>query len=771
MKLKPIKLIPVFVCAGALSIVCLLYALSARCPGFDFFQRLEWMTYDLRVRRAAALSPAIVDNLGFVQINDDTIAVLSYGLLGTNLQAGLYWPRHIYGRVVRELARQGAKGVALDTVFGELRPDHPRVPLPNGGTMESDQFFALQLKEASNVVLAATKDLVPPIKFRANALALGDISNEPDADGVLRRVKAVQKYRVWHPLINQAARVDSWDLSRTTVLPDKILFCKRDGGHISLPIDQDKLFDPTALSAAKPASGIVRLLPAFEDVDVWHMGIVLAARALQLDLTAAAVDEKRHRIVLSGAGGVRRVIPIDEQGRFLIDWNVRATEEKHLTREVFHWLLAWDWYREQGASNTFPTPFRDKLVVVGSTATGNDLTDRGSTPLEKDTLLASQHLNVANTLVMDRFIHPSSSAAELGLISALVLVAGLLGWQLRPVWASFGVGMVGLSYVFGAFYAYVAWRYWLPLVFPVSGLFLTHFGLMTYRGIFEHSEQRRIKRVFSKIVSPDIVHELLQSERLATEGEHRAVTVFFADVRGFTELTDMNKAMAEEYAFTHQLSEPEAERHLNEQAKQLLQTVNVYLSLIADIVKKHEGTLDKYIGDCVMAFWGAPTPNERHALTAVRAAIEVQRAIDALNQQRAAENQRREEENRTRAAQKQALLPRLELLHVGTGINTGVVTVGLMGSDAHIVNYTVFGREVNVASRLEGISGRGHIIIGESTYQQLLQNDPALAATCLERTPVAVKGLRVPVNIFEVPWKTATETAAEATKELHELRH
>src|SRR5262249_11284601 len=158
--------------------------------------------------------------------------------------------------------------------------------------------------------------------FRANAMALGDISNEPDADGVLRRVKAVQRYRVWHPLINQAARVDSWDLSRTTVLPDKILFCKRDGDNVSLPIDQDKLFDPTALSASKPANSIVRLLPAFEDVDVWHMGIVLAARALQLDLGAAVVEEKQHRIVLSGAAGVRRVIPIDEQGRFLIDWNV-----------------------------------------------------------------------------------------------------------------------------------------------------------------------------------------------------------------------------------------------------------------------------------------------------------------------------------------------------------------------------------------------------------------------------------------------------------------
>src|SRR5262249_20368093 len=189
-------------------------------------------------------------------------------------------------------------------------------------------------------------------------------------------------------------------------------------------------------------------------------------------------------------------------------------------------------------------------------------------------------------------------------------------------------------------------------------------------------------------------------------------------------------------------------------------------SLIADIVKKHEGTLDKYIGDCVMAFWGAPTPNEQHALTAVRAAIEMQRAIDALNQQRAAENKRREQDNIARAAQGQPLVPLLDLLDVGTGINTGVVTVGLMGSDAHIVNYTVLGREVNVASRLEGVSGRGHIIIGENTYRQILQDDPALAATCLQRPPVSVKGIRAPVQIFEVPWKASGEKTAELKGEL-----
>jgi adenylate cyclase len=92
------------------------------------------------------------------------------------------------------------------------------------------------------------------------------------------------------------------------------------------------------------------------------------------------------------------------------------------------------------------------------------------------------------------------------------------------------------------------------------------------------------------------------------------------------------------------------------------------------------------------------------------------------------------------------------------------VTVGLMGSDAHILNFTVFGREVNLASRLEGVSGRARIIIGEQTYAALLRDDPKLAATCVALDPVAVKGFRAPVKIYEVPWKTEAMLTADTSE-------
>ena len=137
----------------------------------------------------------------------------------------------------------------------------------------------------------------------------------------------------------------------------------------------------------------------------------------------------------------------------------------------------------------------------------------------------------------------------------------------------------------------------------------------------------------------------------------------------------------------------------------------------------------------------------------VGSALEAQRAIHKLNEKRTAQNASRDIENRARLSAGLPPKPPLRALQLGTGINTGLVTVGLMGSDAHILNYTIFGREVNLASRLEGVSGSGRIIISYTTYNHLLRHDPALASTCVELFPVTVKGIRDAVRIYEIPWQ------------------
>ena len=127
-RLKSDKFIPLLVCGFAIAFVCLLQQLTRRLPNFNFFQRLEWMTYDWRVREAQKHPSTNAANLGIVFISDESIAALISGFNGSlDYKAGLYWPRHVYGRLVQELATQGAKVVAFDILFGELRPDHAPV--------------------------------------------------------------------------------------------------------------------------------------------------------------------------------------------------------------------------------------------------------------------------------------------------------------------------------------------------------------------------------------------------------------------------------------------------------------------------------------------------------------------------------------------------------------------------------------------------------------------------------------------------------------------
>jgi class 3 adenylate cyclase/CHASE2 domain-containing sensor protein len=743
-KLKPFKRAPVLLAISVLVFVC-----GIRSLWLDFFERLERMTYDLRARAALHFSAPAATNLAFVSLEDSSIAAVQNGKLGYRF--GLYWPRQVYGRLVEELAVQGAKAVAFDVLFGELRHDHPPVEMADGGLMESDDFFALQMRRAGSVLLAVEPGLVPPDLFLTNALALGDISTEKDSDGVLRRVKAFHFVRRWHPLIQNAAQKNGLSVNDILVEKHRLIFPLEDGQTIEILLDGNGDMD---VKNKQALTGQPTKAKPFTDERVWHMGVVLAAQALKLDLDRAEVDLPRGRITLAGPTGVRRVIPVDADGYFYVDWCL-TKDDPRLTRAPIERLLLQDSKRLHDQTSGLRDDFRDKLVVVGSAAQGNDLTDRGATPLEKDTLLVSKHWNVANSIITGRFIRRTAFPMEFGLMVLLGALTAFLTWQLRAFAASTAVLLLAVAYVAAGAYAFIEFRYWLPLVFPITGAILAvHLGLVTYRVVFEEREQRRVKAVFSKIVSPDVMNELLGAEKLSLGGIRREVTMFFADVRGFTTLTDEMQQNVADFIHEHELEMDVAEKCIEESAQEMLETVNLYLTTVADAVKKHGGTLDKYIGDCVMAFWGAPTPNERHASNCVWAAIDAQRAIRDLNEKRSEQNNARETENRARLSAGLPPRPPLRALQLGTGVNTGLATVGLMGSASHVLNYTVFGREVNLASRLESVSGSGRIIISDTTYNHLLREDPALASTCIEMFPVTVKGIRDAVRIYEVPWQT-----------------
>jgi class 3 adenylate cyclase/CHASE2 domain-containing sensor protein len=744
------KLVLVTLCVAVVGLVAFLQVLTRRYERFDFFQRLEWMSYDWRVRLSTNYPSPCAPNLGFIFINNETITEILSGSLG--YKAGLYWPRHVYGRLVQELDIQGAEAVAFDILFGELRPDHPRIPMREGGMEESDGYFARAVRTSGKVILAAEKGLVPHELFRANATAVGDITTQRDSDGILRRTKAFEDYVVFHPILREALRkFDGFQVNT-----NRILFPLADGSRRVLPIAADGTFDLSAvyeLGTGQPLpDSEPRTEKAYRRIRAWDLGLVLAARHLKMDLSAALIEPGKRIVLRSPVTGRERIIPIDEEGRFYIDWSVGCADTR-LTRESFHSLLEQQRRRELGQTNELVNLWRGKLVVIGSVASGNDLTDLGATPLERETFLTSRYWNVANSLILGRFVQQPSLPMQLFLIFGLGLISGILTWNLRSLRAGLAVLLLAAGYVSVALYLYLQIRYWLPVVLPCGSLLIANFSLVTYRAIFEQRERQRVRGIFAKIVSPDVVNELLQARKLSLGGARREVTVFFSDVRGFTEMTDESHARAEEFVLAKGLRGKAAEAYFDANAQEVLKTVNLYLGTIADTVKKHEGTLDKYIGDCVMAFWGAPSANPKHALACVRAAIDAQRAIDALNQQRAAENRLRERENAERLAQGLEALPPLKLLAMGGGINTGMVTVGLMGSEKHTINYTVFGRDVNLASRLEGLSGRSRILVGEATYQALQRDEPELASTCIELKPANVKGFRTPVKLYEVPWR------------------
>jgi len=749
-KLRPLKRVPLLITATAVGLTILL-----RCINPDFVDRIERVTYDMRARGALRFSPPVCTNFGFVCIDEETIRAVARGDFG--YRYGLYWPRQVYGRAVEELRAEGAKAIAFDVVFGELRHDHPMAEMPDGELVESDDYLARQMHQAGNVILAVTPEIRVPELFRTNAATLADITADKDLDGILRRVRAFRDYVHWHPVFLQAAADPELGvkLDQARVEPGRVILPCADGSEVPINLDAEGRFELADFVGDDLPAGWEAKARAFTTERIWHMGVVLAARELGLDLDRAEVDLARGRIVLHGPQGLKRVIPVDHDGYFLIDWCITPSDPR-LTIEPFQAFLARNHARAAGQPVTNNDLWRGKLAIIGSAvAGGNDLTDRGATPLESSTLLVSKHWNVANSIIEDRFVRRLTFGQEAVLTLLLGLLSGLVTWRLRALSSAAAVVCLFGAFALVCFGVYVHYRIWVPFVLPSCGAILVNWSSLTaWRVVFEQMERRRVKSVFSKIVSPNVVNELLQAETLSLGGARREVSVFFADVRGFTAFTDASHEQATEHIRARGLEGPAAKEYVDQLAHEALDTVNLYLARVADMVKRHDGTLDKYIGDCVMAFWGAPTPNPRHASACVRAAIDAQRAVEMLNQERMAENRRIDEENARAASTGLPIRPLLPLLALGTGINSGPVTVGLMGSDSHILNYTVFGREVNVASRLEGVSGRGRIIISEATFMRLQHDDPSLAAVCVALPPVDVKGIREAVRIYQVAWQT-----------------
>lgn len=655
-----------------------------------FLEPIELLTFDLRAKLAQRFSFPIATNLAVVELDEPSLKALAEPELGGQK---FPFPRSVYGRVISELKAQGAKLVGMDLFFIGLERDYIENRVEN---LSSDEYFARELARAGNVVLATTPEHVSDTDIRLLLVP---------------------------------------DLFRTNALAL---------GH-------------DGILGRGSVHGVFRKATAYVDDNaygerVWHLGIVMAAKALGLDLDHAVIQP--GGIILTNKTGLKRLIPIDSANRFYIDWSIKRPEHQPgnvILRGAFGQYYIDSLLREGG--KPVESSLDGRLVLVGFAASGQSASDWGMTPVSDKTPLYLAHLEVVNSLVTDRFIYRTGWMAECMLIVFLAIAAALSGWRLSPLWGLAAMAALFLVYCSVACWLYVAHRYWLPVGVPLGGAFvMTYICLLSWRIVVERTERSRFHMAFGRVVSPSIFNLLVQQPLSSFRGARRNVTVYFADVRGFTRFMEDQHRRVLARVQELNLSGPAAESLLDLEARQTLETVNLYLTLMADIIKVHGGTLDKYIGDCVMAFWGAPVAREDHALACVKAAVAIHRAVQSLNEQRQAENQQRQQDNIAREADGRAILELLPVLHVGSAINSGCVTVGFMGSESNISNYTVFGREVNIASRLEKHVGPDRVVLTASTFEEVRKHAPELADTFIRLEPIRLEGVPAPVQVYEVPW-------------------
>lgn len=351
-----------------------------------------------------------------------------------------------------------------------------------------------------------------------------------------------------------------------------------------------------------------------------------------------------------------------------------------------------------------PEVFRDRLVLVGPTATG--IADMAVTPFQQEAFPGVEvHANFINNLLDGHFIRRGlrENLVDLGFILLFSLAAGLLLSIAPPVRAT-AILVVSLGlFLWLTYYLFAAQRIWIAAFLPTATLTINYAGIVSYRFFFEERERKRVHGAFQQYVAPSIIHQLLERpELLKLGGEEQELTAMFSDIRNFTGISETMPP------------------------HELVELLNEHLSDMTDVIFQYWGTLDKYIGDSIMAFWGAPYPQPDHAERACKAGLSMLKGLEA------AQTRMRE----------QGKPP----LNIGIGVNTGPMLVGNMGSRRRF-NFTIMGDNVNLASRLESLNKTfgTRLIISESTYQAV-----ATKTLVRELDLIRVKGKSVPVKIYEL---------------------
>lgn len=354
-----------------------------------------------------------------------------------------------------------------------------------------------------------------------------------------------------------------------------------------------------------------------------------------------------------------------------------------------------------------PGFFNGNIVLIGPTFL--DSKDFFSTPFtetkkgRKYPLFGVEiHANIINGILKGNFIRPLPPLLQRLVVLLGGILVTLLSLRLPPLKGAFSIFLLVIAYGIGCVRLF-AGDILVPASAPVLTFAAVFFSLSVFRYFTEEREKRQIRGMFQKYVSPGVVDKLIEDPRqLRLGGEKRCLTVLFSDIRGFTSISEQMP--------------PE----------DILKLLNQYLTAMTAVVLKNGGMLDKYVGDAVMAVFGAPLEAENHALLACRTAVEMMEELGVLQREWADAGK--------------------PVLDIGIGINTGEMVIGNVGSPSRM-DYTVIGDHVNLASRLEGVNKEfgTHIIISGFTHEIV---EGKVAARALGE--IRVKGKGTPVPVYEL---------------------